>query len=476
MSQLPHNIDAEQQVLGAILLRDDVFHDLPEELGPEDFFDPRHEAIFRTCRTLMAANKRVTTTTVQDYLSSDKVKIHPDYLDNLTDAVADVHDAKLYARQVYELAHRRRSIIAMQDGISQLMKLDPNENSLSVISEIEARVLSANRSEGQTSRRIGEWAMISATRIEKIIQEGDPAAGGFTWGLTAVDNVIGPALPGNLIVLGGRSGMGKSALAGQCAVAMAEQCLNLTELTGKRNAIGVISLEMQGEMWADRVLASKLRMASWKITRGKLDYDQVESVMATAYDLRKLPLYIDQKTRVTIEQIRAKALRWKHQYGLRGLFVDHLGLIRSMNKRQSPLEHIDDVNQELKSLAKELGIFVVLLSQVNKDIRSRDNDRPRASDLMYFSAIEPHADIIMFPHRAYVAHMERKPDPNNHAKMDEWEHKARELEDKAEIINAKARSGKGHGSCACRFIGPLMKFEDLQTSATSLTQSEMEMY
>lgn len=476
MSKLPHNIDAEQQVLGALLLRDDVFHDLPEELSADDFFEPSHQAIFRTCATLMAAGRRVTTTTVQDYLSTDKVKIDPDYLDNLTDAVADVHDAPLYARQVYELAHRRRSIIAMQDGISQLMRLDPRENSLSVISEIEAKVLSANRSEGQTTRRIGEWAMMSAARIEKIVQEGDPAAGGFSWGLTSVDNVIGPALPGSLIVLGGRSGMGKSALAGQCAVAMAEQCLNMSQQTGKSAAIGAISLEMQGEMWADRILAARVKRAAWKITRGKLDYDEVDAVMQAACDLRSLPLYIDQKTRVTIDQIRARALRWKHQYGLKGLFVDHLGLIRPVSKRSSPLEHFDDVCQELKSLAKELGIFVVLLCQVNKDSRGRDNDRPRASDLMYYSAIEPHADIIFFPYRAYVAHMERKPDPKNMQKMDEWEHKAKDLEDRAEIINAKARSGKGHGSCECRFIGPLMKFEDLQSAGTKLAQSELDMY
>lgn len=475
--RLPYNLEAEQQVLGAILMRDDIFHSLPEELTALDFYDPRHGAIYQVCATLIASSRRANTAIVQDYLSSDpKVQIGADYLERIADAVIDVHDAPGYARQVAELAYRRRSIMAMQDGISELMKLDPNENAVSRIGEIEAKVLAASRMDGQTSRRLGEWAMMSAARIERTIKDNDPSASGMTWGLDCVDKVIGPAMPGDLIVLGGRSGMGKSALAGQTAVAQAHECMRITKATGKPASIGVISLEMKGEMWSDRTLAARTAIASWRITRGKLNEDDIDKVMTEAYNLRSTPLYIDQKTRVNMDQIRAKALRWKHQYGLRGLYVDHLGLIRAVSRKQSPLEHYDDVCQDLKSLAKELGIFVVLLSQVNSAGRQRDNDRPRASDLMYFSSIEPHADIIVFAYRAYVSHMEKKPDPKMIEKTAEWELKAHELESQAEIINAKARSGKGHGSCPARWVGPIMRFEDLQTHGIELANPELEMY
>jgi replicative DNA helicase len=446
-----------------LLTRDELYFDLAETLNVEDFYDRGHAAIFRTIVSLINSGKRVNATLVLDYLRSDTTaKVDPGYLDTLMEAVADVSDTKHYAVQVADLARRRRLLIALQDSASKIVKLDPLVPSSSVIDQVETDILNASRTEGQSMRRIGDWANLAMSRIADAVEYPKVHSKGLKWGLLAIDDVIGPLQPGKLCILGGRAGSGKSALAGQVAEAWGEQAPGYIQ-----------SLEMEGDEWAERSMSYASDIPAWKIHRASLNEGELGQVFDAAARLRSLPVWIDHRTRLSIEQIRARAIRYKHQYGIRWLILDHLHLVRASKKGMSPLESVDENAKELKQIAKELSIAVLALAQTNKEIRNREGGRPRGGDLLYYSSIEPHADFVLFTHRPEIHLAEQKPDGTNKARQDEWLDRYNAAKGQAEIVNAKARATEAYKTKVCRFVGHTMRFEDLQQEARPTAQEEM---
>ncbi len=463
---MPSNVEAEQQILGALLVRDEIFYDVTGELTPDDFYDRGHAAIYRTIEQLVQGGKRVNVTLVRDYvLAADSgTKNDHHYLEHLMDAVADLGDTIHYARQVADLARRRRILTALIDGATKISKLDPLVPSSSIVDEVETEILSASHVEGVTMRRLGEWAQVSVNRVIEAVENPKAHAQGLKWGLTAVDNIIGPLLPGKLVILGGRPGMGKSALAGQAAESFGAQAPGYIQ-----------SLEMEGDEWAERSMAHLTEIGAWRIHRAKVNEADIEALLEAARRLRELPVYVDHKTRLNASQIRARAIRYKHQYGIKWMVVDHLHIIQGSNRRMQPAEIVNENAYELKQIAKDLGLGVLALAQLNKEVRGRAGGRPRAGDLLYYSSIEPHADSIIFPHRPEVVLAEEKPEPRGvaDAAYDEWQRKFLAAEGKAEMINAKSRAGKPYQTQECRFLGSLMKFADLQEDQPKLADEEM---
>jgi replicative DNA helicase len=463
--KLPENIGAEQQVLGALLVKDSLLFDLAEEIAADDFFDPGHQAIYRTIEALVFGGKRVSATLVRDYLGSVQPshKVDEDYLDALNAGVTSLGDVLHYARQVADLARRRRLILAMMEGVGELGKLDAQVSSQSVIDKIETDVLGASRVDERSVKRIGDWARKSLARAIDAIDRPSSATRGLSWGLAAADTVVGRLMPGTLVVLGGRPGAGKSAIAGMAAESFGTQ------------APGVIqSLEMEGTDWAERRMADHADIAVWQISQGSLREAEIDRLQDAAGRLHALPVWIDHRPRLTVDQIRARAIRHKHKNAIRWLIVDHLHLIRPASKRHDRLESVNEIADELKQLSKSLEIGVLALAQLNRGVRDRDDGRPRASDLMYYSAIEPHADAIIFTHRPELALAERKPDPSNDRAFADWESKMNMAKGRAEIINAKRRQGEGYLTCECAFDGPTMRFRDLQEKPRKTAQQQIE--
>lgn len=465
--RLPHNIEAEQQILGALLMRDDLFFEVAETIRPEDFFDHAHGAIFHTIEALVQGGKRVTITLVRDFIGTSErsQKVETPYLEALMDAAADYGAVADYAKQIGDLARRRRLIVAMQDGMSKISQLDPLISSQSVIDDVESSILDASRIDGTTVKRIDEWAAKAMGRVIDAFEYPDKHAAGMKWGLTAIDNTVGPLQEGDLVVMGGRPGSGKSALAGQFA-----------EKLGEQEPGFIQSLEMEGEDWAERAMSQGTEIAVWRIRRAKVNEDEIGRLMEAARRLRKLPVWIDHKTRLNVAQIRARAIRMKHKHRIKWMIVDHGHIIQPSSRRLQPAEATNENFYELKQIAKDLQIGVVVLAQMNKEVRARVGGRPRAGDLMYYSSVEPHADAIFFPHRPEIALAEERPDESEDTKFAAWKAKMLEVENKAEIINAKARFGKAYQVQQCEFIGPLMKFRDLQERGEPLAQEEMEYY
>lgn len=466
--RLPSNAGAEQAILGALLLKDDLYHDIADDITAEDFFDPGHAAVFRTIEALINRGRRANPTLVSDYLSSTdaRVKVDASYLEQLVDAVAALSDTVQYAKQVADLARRRRLIEAMMEGAGELAKLDANVPSQSLIDKIETDILGASRVDQTSLRRLGEWAQRSTTRIIDAVERPSSKTNGLKWRLTAVDNVVGPLLPGKLVILGGRPGSGKSALAGQAAEAFGEQQPGYIQ-----------SLEMEGEEWAERLMSQYADIPAWRINLAHVNESEIDKILDAQARLRTLPVWVDHKPRLSIEQIRARAIRYKHKWKIGWMILDHIHITHASQKRQDKFELTNEVCYELKQLAKDLKIGVLALAQLNKEVRQRDDGRPRAGDLLYYSAIEPHADSILFTHRPEIALAERKPDSSDpdDKKFRDWKSKMEMAEGKAEIINAKRRSGKSYQTCECSFNGPTMRFGDLQAPQPTAGQL-MERY
>lgn len=464
----PFNIEAEQQILGALLMRDEIFHDIAGDVDADDFYDRQHQTIFRTIKQLVDTGKRVNAAIVLDFAKGgDKGnRIDPDYIEVLMEAVADLRDTIHYAKQVSDLARRRRWIMAAVDGIQAIGRLDPLVGAQNSIDEADVRILNSSKVDVSHVRQLGEWAQLATSRAIKAIDAPSVATSGLKWGLTAADNVAGPLMPGQLVILGGRPGSGKSALAGQAA-----------EFFGGQAPGFIMSLEMEGEDWAIRAMSSHADLPAWRIANARINEDDAGRLDAIAHRLRKLPVWIDHSPRMDIEKIRARAIRYKHKFGIRWMVVDHLHIVEPSFKRQERADITSKASEELKKISKELQIGVIALAQMNKEVRTRQDGRPRSGDLMFYSSIEPHADTILFTHRPEIAHLESKPDMTDPDTREAvaWRDKMTLIEGRAEIINAKRRHGKPYQTQACEFIGETMHFRDLAAKELPLNNAYAEM-
>ena len=311
---LPSNAQAEQAILGALLVKDEIFFEIADDITADDFHDGGHQAIFRTIEALVNTGKRVNATIVRDFLGhhDQRAQVDAAYLEQLVDAVSALSDTIHYAKQVADLARRRRLIIAMMEGAGELGKLDPRTSSQSLIDRIETDILGASRVDNSSLRKMGEWAQRSTARVIDALDRPSSKNNGLKWGLLAADNVVGPVLPGQLVVLGGRPGSGKSALATQAA-----------ESFGKQSPGVIFSLEMGGEEISERLMSQYSDIPAWRINTAALNEAELDKLLDAQSRLRSLPVWIDAKPRLNIAQIRARSIRYKHKMGISWMVLDH---------------------------------------------------------------------------------------------------------------------------------------------------------
>ena len=446
----PHSLEAEQALLGAILVNNAAFERVSGFLEAENFFDPLHQQIYDAAGKLIAEGRAVTPITLKPYFkNTDSVGTTPapEYLGQLAVNATTIVNARDYGRTIRDLATRRQLILIGEDIAKAAFEADINFPPKQQIEEAETRLYALARSGGGDAPELEHPAILaSALRLidEASRNRGKPL--GVTTGLTDLDRRIGGLRPGHLIILGGRPGMGKSALVENMISACSVPAM-------------FMSMEMTADEVALRELSAETGLPGDQLVRGEVTEEQLSQLKAAAEKLGQRKLIVDQSSGITIAQVATKARRAKRQHGIELLVIDYLQLMQG-TKRSSRVEDVTEITVGLKALAKDLAIPVVALSQLSRKVEERDGNRPQLADLRESGSIEQDADEVLFVYREEYYHERKKPDPTKPADVAAWEVKLKAIANKAEIIVAKSRHGQV-GIVEVYFDGPTTKFSNL---------------
>jgi replicative DNA helicase len=464
----PHNIEAEQALLGALLVNNDVYDRIAGLVGPDHFFDPVHGRIFSTVAQRIQKNALASPVTIKAFMADDEGLADiggGTYLARLAAASVSVFAARDYAQLIYDLAIRR-DLIAIGEEISR------KAASVRVDSEPKDQIVEAEQALyqlGEQGRVDGGFhsfldAVTEAINVANAAYQRDGGLAGLATGLIDLDKKLGGLHPSDLLILAGRPAMGKTSLATNIAFNVAKAFKKGKRADGSTGAIdggvvGFYSLEMSSEQLAARVLSEAARVPSDRIRRGDLDESEFRRFVEAAQELETCPLFIDDTPALPISTLAARARRLKRQHGLDLLIVDYLQLVRPASSKDNRVNEVAEITQGLKAIAKELEIPVIALSQLSRQVESRDDKRPQLSDLRESGSIEQDADVVMFVFREEYYHERSKPDEGS-ADFLAWQQKGSSLHGKAELIIGKQRHGP-IGTVDLAFEAEFTRFSNL---------------
>lgn len=452
----PFNLEAEQGILGAILIWNDVLEDV-DFLGAEHFFDRLHAQIFELAAATVRQGRVASPLTLKDaFKDAEPVDIEtpvPVYLGVLTARACTRSALHSYARLVVDLSIRRRLIMVGEDLATVAREVSPDIAPSELIEETEARLFElvdkAEQKEAQAFPDVIGDALAAALRAASGQKTGLPT------GFIDLDAKMGTLQPTDLIILAGRPGMGKSSLATNIAVNVARHGF----------AAGFFSLEMSAEQIGMRVLGDYVDISPEKLRKGEFDRTRRDALQELALAAKKLPIHIDDTGGLSITQLAARARRMKRKHGIQLLVVDYLQLMHSGKARiENRVQDVTAITMGLKALAKELGIPVIALSQLNRSVDGRENKRPHLADLRESGSIEQDADLVLFVYREEYYVERDRPDSSDYSGMADWQAKLRACAGKAEIIIGKARHGPT-GTVNMAFSGEMTRFADLARGA-----------
>lgn len=468
--ELPQNIEAEQALLGAILINNDAYYRVVDFLKANHFFEPLHGHIFEVMGELIRSNRIANPITLKAFLPAtiDVVGFSvAQYLARLAAEATTVINAPDYGRTIYDLAVRRELIKVAEDMLSSAFEAAVDSAPREQIQHAEQLLYEI----AETGRYGGgfetfETALDSAIDRAAQAYESDGKLSGLATGLKDLDARLGGLQPTDLIVIAGRPGMGKTALATNIAFNVASAYDSTRQVDGalQPGAGGIVaffSLEMSSEQLATRVLAEQAEISSSNIRRGEIGETEFSRLLDHRQKMRRLPLFIDQTGAISIAQLAASARRLKRQRGLHLVIVDYIQLMQGKSPRaaQNRVQEITEITTWLKALAKELNVPVIALSQLSRGVENRDEKRPQLSDLRESGSIEQDADVVMFVYREeyYLKNKEPRAGTDEHFA---WKSEMRDVRGKAEVIIAKQRHGPT-GTVAMTFQGEFTRFFDL---------------
>jgi replicative DNA helicase len=467
---LPHNIEAEQALLGAILINNEALAKVVEFLRPEHFYEPVHGRIYAVIEKLVERGQIANPVTLKTYFEHDEALAEiggAPYLARLTGSATTIINAAHYGRVVHDLA-LRRSLITLGEEV--VLTAYDSRYDLPAGAQIERAEQKLFRlaEEGQPEGgfRTLESSLASAVTLMEAAYKRESGLTGVATGFRDLDEMLGGLHPSDLVILAGRPSMGKTALATNIAFSAAKAFreerdeLGQSQVTGG-SKVGFFSLEMSAEQLATRILAEESRIDSDRLRRGKLSREEFLKVVEASRRIEEAPLFIDDTPALSIGQLRTRARRLKRQQGLSLVVVDYLQLIRPSSEQRSDnrVQEVAEVTQGLKALAKELNLPVLALSQLSRAVEQRDDKRPQLADLRESGAIEQDADVVMFIFREeyYLRRREPAQDSDKHA---EWKARMDSVYNVAEIIVAKQRHGP-IGTKRLYFEHTTTKFGDL---------------
>jgi replicative DNA helicase len=466
----PHNIEAEQGLLGAILVNNDAFYRVSDFLEPRHFFEPLHQTIFEIGGGLIRMGKVASPITLKTFLPADTDlggMTLGQYLARLAAEATTIINAHDYGRTIYDLSQRRDLIGIGEDMVNTAYDAPVDARPGQQIEEVERRLYEIS----ETGRYEGGFrrfatALTSAVDLAAKAFQRDGSLSGLATGLSDLDAKMGGLQPSDLIVIAGRPGMGKTSLATNIAYNVAKAYQGEVQADGSTRAInggavGFFSCEMSSDQLATRILSERTGISSSSIRRGGISELEFERIRDCSIELQALPFYVDETGGLSISQLTARARRLKRQKGLDLIVIDYIQLLQGSGKRgnDNRVQEITEITTSLKALAKELNVPIIALSQLSRKVEDREDKRPQLADLRESGSIEQDADVVMFVFREeyYLANSTPRIGTQEH---EEWQANLLRATGKAEIIIGKQRHGPT-GTVELQFDASVTRFSDL---------------
>ena len=466
---LPHSIEAEQQLLGAILTNNDLFERVAPIVEAEHFYDPVHARIFETASARIAKNNLASPVTLKAFLEDDAGLAElggPAYLVRLAGAAISSFAVRDYAEMIYDMAIRRELIMVGNEIAAKAARVDVDSEPKEQIIEAEQK-LYALAEQGKTEQGFQSFltAVTDAVKVANAAYQREGGLAGVSTGLVDMDKKLGGLHRSDLLILAGRPSMGKTSLATNVAFNIARAYKKGLTSSGEEGAIdggvvGFFSLEMSAEQLATRILSEVAEIPSNQIRRGDFTENEFRRIVDAAKELEAAPLFIDDTPALPISQLAARARRLKRTHGLDVLFIDYLQLVRGTGRSENRVNEISEITMGLTEIAKELDIPVIALSQLSRQVENREDKRPQLSDLRESGSIEQDADVVMFVFREEYYKEREKPGDHELDKMGIWQEEMERLHGKAEVVIGKQRHGP-IGTVELSFEGQFTRFGNL---------------
>lgn len=461
---MPHNQEAEQGLLGALLVNNSAYDKISDLMKAEHFFLPVHQRIFTAVMQFIERGQTASPVTLKSYFEKDEDLSDlggSAYLADLAGSIISVINVRDYAQTIYELFLRRELINLGEDIVNDAHEHRLEATASETIEEAEARLFSLAET-GETKGgfvSLRDSVMVSIEVAEKAFQTKGHVTG-HTTGLRDMDKQLGGMHPSDLVILAGRPSMGKTALATNIAFNSARAYARTGGKEGAR--VGFFSLEMSADQLATRILADVANISGHAIKQGDIKQEDFQNFVKASQELSQVPLYIDDTPALTIGAVRTRSRRLKRQHGLDMLVIDYLQLLRGTGSRQAEsnrVQEVAEITRGLKAIAKELHIPVLALSQLSRAVEQREDKRPMLSDLRESGSIEQDADVVMFVYREEYYLHRAEPEIGSEKHM-QWQEACERALNIGECIVAKARHGP-IGTVRMHFDGHLTRFSDL---------------
>ena len=461
INELPNNIEAEQSVIGSILISNEIFDDVNNYIVSKNFYDPMHQKIFSAIEKLVFSGMLANPITLKNYFENEKDKLNiPEYLVKITRFSTSNRQAIEYSKLIYDLYVKRELIKISENTIDLAKRNEIDQNGQKIIEQSEKSLFDlAEKGAFATSLIKFDDALKMTIDMASVAYKNEEGIVGVPTGLRDLDDRLGGLHKSDLVIIAGRPSMGKTALATNIAFNAAKKI----QETGKKSSVAFFSLEMSSEQLSTRILAEQSRIKSNDIRRGKISEEQFDTFLETSKNIADLPMFIDETPAISIAALSNRARRIKRIHGLDLVVVDYIQLMTAVNsRRDGRVQEISEITQGLKALAKELSVPVLALSQLSRAVEQRDNNKPQLADLRESGSIEQDADVVMFVYReAY--YLERKEPRPATVEYAEWQAKMGEVSNMAEIIVGKQRHGPT-GNVFLEFEAMFTKFKDIQNN------------
>jgi replicative DNA helicase len=457
--ELPNNIEAEQAVIGSILVSNDIFDEISTIISNINFYDPMHQKIYEAIESLIYKGMLANPITLKNYFEDEKDDLNvPEYLVKITKFSTSVRQAVEYSKIIYDMFVRRELIKISEQTIdsAKLNELDTNGQTIIENSERLLFDLAEKGSFNSSLIKFDE-AMKQTIEMASAAYKNEEGIVGVPTGLRDLDDKLGGLHQSDLIIIAGRPSMGKTSLATNIAFNAAQKLQD----SGKKSSIAFFSLEMSSEQLSTRIISEQARISSNDIRRGRISDEQFDKFLETSKNIAELPLYIDETPAISIAAMSNRARRIKRLFGLDMIVVDYIQLMRGTTfNKDGRVQEISQITQGLKAIAKELAVPVVALSQLSRQVEQRDDHKPQLADLRESGSIEQDADVVMFVYREgyYLQRKEPREATVEHA---EWQAKMNEVAHLAQIIIGKQRHGP-IGNVTLEFEERFTKFKDTQ--------------
>jgi replicative DNA helicase len=418
-----------------------------------------HQRIFEAIESLIYKGMLANPITLKNYFEDEKDDLDvPEYLVKITKFSTSVRQAVEYSKIIYDMFVRRELIKISEQTIdsAKLNELDTNGQTIIENSE---RLLFDLAEKGSFNSSLVKFdeAMKQTIEMASAAYKNEEGIVGVPTGLRDLDDKLGGLHQSDLIIIAGRPSMGKTSLATNIAFNAAQKL----QESGKKSSIAFFSLEMSSEQLSTRIISEQARISSNDIRRGRISDEQFDKFLETSKNIAELPLYIDETPAISIAAMSNRARRIKRLFGLDMVVVDYIQLMRGTTyNKDGRVQEISQITQGLKAIAKELGVPVVALSQLSRQVEQRDDHKPQLADLRESGSIEQDADVVMFVYREgyYLSRKEPREATVEHA---EWQAKMNEVAHLAQIIIGKQRHGP-IGNVTLEFEERFTKFKDTQ--------------